>query len=505
LFPIRTMKPTTLSEEEETQIADEIGRFEYDPLGFVKYAYDWGEGELAGKPGPRKWQTEFLERVGKQLQEKKTSPNRIIQEAVASGHGIGKSALLGMLICWAMSTKEDTRGIITAGTEPQLKTKTWPEIGKWFRLAINAHWFTVEATSIFSNQEGHKDSWRFDRVTWNKARTEAFAGLHNEGKRIVVVFDEASQIDDVIWEVTDGALTDSNTDILYCVFGNPTRNSGAFRRCFGSDRALWSQGNPLQIDSREVEGVNKEFLDKFVAFHGENSDRVRVRVRGLFPNASSLQFIASDIVYNAQRIEPRSNIDDPLLMSLDIARGGDDNCVFRFRRGLDARTIPPVVIPGEQVRDSMRLVSKAVELLEQYKPDAFFFDGTGVGGPVGDRIRQLGYNVIEIQFGAASTDPRYGNMRAFMYAKGREALQGGLAIDKSPVLETDLTNIEYFHKGPEDKLYLEAKDDMKERGLPSPDEADALMMLFAYPVMAGSGRSLSHPEKARSDWDPYAD
>src|SRR4029079_13644689 len=156
---------------------------------------------------------------------------------------------------WAMSTKEDTRGIITAGTEPQLKTKTWPEIGKWFRLAINAHWFTVEAASIFSNQDGHKDSWRFDRVTWNKARTEAFAGLHNEGKRIVVVFDEASQIDDVIWEVTDGALTDSNTDILYCVFGNPTRNSGAFRRCFGSDRALWSQGNPLQIDSREVEGV----------------------------------------------------------------------------------------------------------------------------------------------------------------------------------------------------------------------------------------------------------
>ena len=499
------MKPQTLSEEEESQLVDDIGRFEYDPLGFVLYAYEWNEGVLAGKLGPRKWQREFLERVGKQLQEKRTTPSRVIQEAVASGHGIGKSALLGMLICWAMSTKEDTRGIITAGTEPQLKTKTWPEITKWFKLAINSHWFTVEATSIYSNQDGRRDSWRFDRVTWNKARTEAFAGLHNEGKRIIIVFDEASQIDDVIWEVTDGALTDANTDIIYCVFGNPTRNSGAFRRCFGSERSTWSQGNPIQIDSREVEGVNKEWLEKFVALHGVDSDRVRVRVRGLFPNASSLQFIPSDVVAAAQRIEPRSMIHDPLLLALDIARGGDDNCVFRFRRGLDARTIAPIVIPGEEVRDSMRLVSVAVDLIERYKPDAFFFDGTGVGGPVGDRIKQLGYNVIEVQFSAKSPDPRYGNIRAYMYAKGREALQAGLAIDASPVLETDLTSIEYFHKGPQDQLYLEAKDDMKERGLSSPDHADALMMTYAYPVMPTSGHSLSPAPRAASEWDPWAD
>lgn len=472
---------SALTDEEEQQLVDDIAAFEYDPEGFVMYAYDWGTGDLAGKEGPRKWQREFLHRVGRQLREKSTTPSRVIQEAVASGHGIGKSALLGMLICWAMSTKEDTRGIITAGTEPQLKTKTWPEISKWFRLAINAHWFTVEATSIYSNQVGHKDSWRFDRVTWNKARTEAFAGLHNEGKRIIVVFDEASQIDDVIWEVTDGALTDENTDIIFCAFGNPTRNTGAFRRCFGSSRDRWSEGEPMQIDSRDVEGTNKKFLNDLVKEYGEDSDRVRVRVRGQFPNASSLQFIPSDLVLKAQQREALFLSTDPLIMSCDIARGGDDNVVIRFRRGLDCRTIKPIKIPGSFVKDSMKLVSKLATLLDQYKPKAFFYDATGIGGPIGDRLAQMGYDVYPVNFGEAAPDPHYANMRSFIWANALKALQSGAAIDDDTVLANDLTGPEYYHNRRE-QLILESKDDMKERGLASPDDGDAFALLFTMPV-----------------------
>lgn len=477
------MKPQPLSDEEEEQLCDDIAEFEYDPLGFVMFAYDWGHGDLEGKEGPREWQREFLERVGRELQAKSTTPNRVIQEAVASGHGIGKSALLGMLICWAMSTKEDTRGIITAGTEPQLKTKTWPEISKWFRLAINSHWFTVEATSIYSNQKGRKDSWRFDRVTWNKSRTEAFAGLHNEGKRIIVVFDEASQIDDVIWEVTDGALTDENTDIIFCAFGNPTRNTGAFRRCFGASRGRWSGGSPMQIDSRKVEGTNKKFLNDLVNEYGEDSDRVRVRVRGLFPRASDLQFISSDLVTAAQERYVKTMPDQPLIMALDVARGGDDNCVFRFRRGLDARSIAPVRIPGTEVKnDDNRLVSVATELLRIHKPDGFFVDGTGVGGFLINWLRSMGHDVTEVQFGAASPDPngKTKNMRAYMWARMREWLAHG-GIDDSVLLQEDLTGVEYDHDE-QDRLRLEKKEHMKERGLASPDDGDALAMTFAYHV-----------------------
>ena len=103
--------------------------------------------------------------------------------AVASGHGIGKSALVAWIILWAMSTFTDARGIVTANTEGQLRTKTWPELAKWLALCTNRHWFTYTATSLHSSQPGHDKTWRVDAITWSENNTEAIAGLHNKGKR----------------------------------------------------------------------------------------------------------------------------------------------------------------------------------------------------------------------------------------------------------------------------------------------------------------------------------
>jgi hypothetical protein len=215
-----------------------------------------------------------------------------------------------------------------------------------------------------------------------------------------------------------------------------------------------------------------------------------------------MQLIPSDLVATAMKREARYNFDDPLIMSLDIARGGDDNCVFRFRRGLDAKSIKPIRIPGAEVRDSMRLVSKATMLIEEHKPDAFFFDGTGVGGPVGDRIKQLGYDTFEVQFGSQSPDPRYANMRAYMWGKMKEWLERGGAIDECSVLETDLTSVEYAHNK-RDQLILESKEHMKARGLASPDDGDALAMSFSYPV-AKRERMMPGRQRIAAEYDPYA-
>jgi hypothetical protein len=188
--------------------------------------------------------------------------------------------------------------VLTANTDTQLRTKTWPEVSKWFRLAINAHWWTVNATSIVSREKGHERIWRADAIPWSENNTEAFAGLHNKGKRIVVIFDEASAIADKIWEVTEGALTDEDTEIIWLAFGNPTQNTGRFRECFGKYKHRWKT---FQIDSRTVEGTNKEQLDKWIEDYGEDSDFVRIRVRGEFPRAGSSQFIASDAVAAARK------------------------------------------------------------------------------------------------------------------------------------------------------------------------------------------------------------
>ena len=242
--------------EELEQLVEFCAEFEHNPVGFVWAAYPWGEGELAGKQ-PDEWQLNLLADIRDGLK----GAGDVIQEAIASGHGIGKSALVCFIIQWAMATREDCKGVVTANTQNQLLTKTWSELAKWHRLSICKPMFTYTATAYYSADGEHEKTWRIDALPWSKNNSEAFAGLHNQGKRILVVFDEASAIDDVIWEVVEGALTDSDTEIIWTAFGNPTKNSGRFYDCFHRYRAYW---HTKQIDSRDVAVSNKKQLDKWI-------------------------------------------------------------------------------------------------------------------------------------------------------------------------------------------------------------------------------------------------
>jgi len=211
-------------------LVEDIAGFASDPLGYVLYAFPWGVkgGPLANKK-LRTWQRKKLAWMRDKLQGGAVERGEVIRSAVASGHGIGKSAFVAMVLMWAFDTREDTRGVVTANTERQLLTKTWPEVTKWHNMAITKHWSTITATALHSNDPAHEKNWRIDAVPWSEGNTEAFAGMHNEGNRLILVFDEASAIGDKVWEVAEGALTDENTEILWLVFGNPTRNTGRFR------------------------------------------------------------------------------------------------------------------------------------------------------------------------------------------------------------------------------------------------------------------------------------
>ena len=290
------MTPEEKKQEEELDL--EIASFTHDPLKFVKFAYPWGEGELSDSTGPREWQAETLDTIGRHLRNKLTryTPLRI---AIASGHGIGKSADISMIIDWAMSTCEDCVVMVTAQTGTQLRTKTVPEVHKWFGLSINRHWWELKSESICSTEADHAKRWHTDFITWNAGNAQAFAGAHNKGKRILVIYDEASEIDAKIWEVTYGALTDEATEIIWLAYGNPTEPSGGFFECFGVNRDMWLT---KQIDSRKVDGTNKVEIDNWIRKWGEDSDFVRVRVRGVFPRAGSNSFISSESVEKCRNI-----------------------------------------------------------------------------------------------------------------------------------------------------------------------------------------------------------
>lgn len=458
-------------------------KLRHDPLHWVKVAFPWNEpGPLEGIEGPQPWQAKVLTQIGEGLKAG-VKLDEAIRIAVASGHGVGKSALVAWITLWALSTMDDARVAVTANTDTQLRTKTWPELAKWHQISITKDLFAYTATALHSVDPAHRDTWKADALTWSENNTEAFAGLHNQGKRIVLIFDEASAIADKVWEVAEGALTDANTEIIWCAFGNPTRNTGRFRECFGSFRHRWHN---QQVDSRTVSFSNKKQVEQWIADYGEDSDFVRVRVRGEFPRAGSQQFIDSERIEGAiQRESPPEDSGAPLVMGVDLARHGEDQTVIRFRRGLDARKIGPIKF---RIPDLMQVASRILEQANAYKPTAIYIDGTGIGWGVVDRLRQLEcQGVVGVDFGASAdrTDmhdatAKYANKRAEMWGFMRDWLKGGL-LDDDRELRADLEGVEYGFNA-RNEILLEKKDDMKKRGLASPDDGDALALTFAYPT-----------------------
>lgn len=468
----------------EIQLAERIGEFRYSPLKHALFSFPWESADLK-EPGPRTWQREMMQQIEEHLANPLTrhTPCRISR---ASGHGIGKSAGMGMLNKWALDTCVDARCVITANTESQLLTKTSPELAKWARLAITRDWFRSNATSIVSTLPGHEKAWRTDLVTWSENNTEAFAGLHNMGRRIVLMFDEASGIVDKVWEVSMGALTDEDTEILWLAFGNPTLNTGMFRETFGKYRKLWKS---KQIDSRTVEGTNKAYLQEIVDTYGEDSDIAKVRVRGMFPSASSMQFIPLDLVEGAQKRDTGVTLgSDPVIFGVDCARFGDDHSTLAIRCGRDARTRP---WKRWSSMDSMTLAGDIALEADRYHPDMIFVDAGNIGAAVVDRLRQLRPDtpVSEVWFGGEGRDAelepgvkvRTMNKRAEIWTRMRAWLRGGCISDDEQ-LRDDLIGPNYSFAHDDTRIILERKKEMKKRGLASPDDADALACTFAEPV-----------------------
>ena len=466
------MEPNLLKE-----LIGDLGRMTNDPYKWVMYSFKWGEGELTGRDGPDEWQTKFLKELGEDLRNNLGKESQIIQDAIKSGHGIGKSCTVSWIILWAITTFEDTKIVVTANTENQLKTKTWSELAKWFRLCWYAkHLFKYTATSLFSVEPDREKTWRADMIPWSLNNTEAFAGLHNEGKRILVVFDEASAIPREIWEVTEGALTDQHTQILWFVFGNPTKNTGSFRECFGSQAHRW---RGTTVDSRTVKITNKEKINQWVEDYGEDSDFVRVRVKGVFPRAGNNQFISSEDVENCLKYKCEGYESFPVILGCDVARFGDDQNVLVKRQGRKVELL-------KKWRGVDLMVSAGIvaQFVKEHRADIIFIDGDGVGGGVVDRVKQLIDEslVYEVHAGnKADNETMYFNKRAEMWGRANEAIKAGLELPPDQELIQDLTSPEYGFND-KNQIQIEKKSDMKKRGLNSPDCADALIMTWATDV-----------------------
>ena len=462
-------------------LANYLADYSLDPLGFAQTAFPWGESGTLEHETLDTWQIELLTELRDGLKSGNDSAEitKVLRKAIASGNGIGKTAIVCIIILWALTTREDSKGVVTANTDTQLKSKTWAELAKWYNMFIAKDLFTYTATAIFSNDANHDKTWRIDAIPWSDTNPEAFAGMHNAGRRILIVFDEASAISDKIWEVTEGALTDKNTQILWLTFGNPTRNSGRFHDCFYKHRALWSC---KQIDSRQCKMSNKVQLQEWVDTYGEDSDFVKVHVRGMFPTVSEQQFISTEYVEQARQVVLREEQVSfaPTIIGVDPAWTGSDEFIIYKRKGLYSK-----LLGAYQKNDNDAEMAQIIANFEDTEKASAVFIDQGFGTGLYSFGITMGRNWRLIAFGGKSSDAGYFNKRAQMWGDMKEWLKNGGAIEKDEVLYADLIGPEAFvtDKG---KIQLESKDNMKRRGIPSPNRADALALTFALPVNANN-------------------
>ena len=481
------MQTTIYSAQDEQELMARLWApaIKDNPLAFVLYAFPWG---VKGTPlehfkGPRKWQREVLISIGAHI---KSNQGKVdfdtLRQAVSSGRGIGKSALVSWITIWMLSTRIGSTTIISANSESQLRSVTWAEITKWLAMAINSHWFEVSATRLMPakwltelvERDLKKGTryWSVEGRLWSSENPDAYAGVHNYDG-VMVIFDEASGIDDAIWAVTSGFFTENTPNRFWLAFSNPRRNSGYFYECFHAKREFW--GTQV-VDARTVEGTDKQVYQQIIDEYGPDSSQAHVEVYGEFPNASDDQFISAQTVDDAMKRPRYKDQSAPIVLGVDPARFGADATVIAVRQGRDI-----IDIKRYRGDDTMTVVGHIIEAIEEYSPAMVVIDEGGVGGGVVDRLKEQRYKIRGVNFGNKSKNPlMYGNKRAEMWGSMREWLKSA-SIPSDRMLKSDLISpmMKPDSKG---TIFLESKKDMRSRGLASPDAADAICVTFAFPM-----------------------
>ena len=454
----------------EANIKDLFTRYYRDPAGFMEDILGMDLDE---------WQREVCADI-----------HNYDRFAISSGHSSGKRALTAGIIIWFITMHPNPQIIVTANTEKQLTQKTWRELAKWHKNSLIVDWFKWSATT-FSMVE-HSETWFAAAVPQTEHNSEAFAGAHE--KFILQIFDEASSIPQIIHEVAEGATATEGGYRKWFLFGNPTLNAGPFYdACFGSRSHRWKR---IVIDTRTCKYADQEQIKAWEEDYGEDSDFFRVRVKGLPPEQSITTLIGAKAVRQAvQRThQEQAYRFAPKILGIDVARFGDDETVICFRQGVKLHWIKAF-----RGLNEMQVAEKVANEIIDLSPSAVFMDNTGgYGAGAYDRLRQLKYSVIPVNFSSRDgVNEQYQNMRISMWDQMREWIDTA-DIPQDQMLERDLTTPEYMYNRSTGKKQLESKEDIKKRLGRSPDRADGVAVTFSYPVQPDEPeRFLSEAEK---DW-----
>lgn len=412
--------------------------------------------------------------------------------SVRSGHGVGKSAVEAWVVIWFLATRPFPKIPCTAPTQHQLFDILWAEISKWLRNVPE-----LQREIIWTKEKvylrGHPEEWF--AVARTATNPDALQGFHADN--LLFIIDEASGVDDKIFEPVIGALSTEGSRLLMC--GNPTQLSGFFYDSHNKNRTSY---NAIHIDGRQSSRVETGFIQTIINMYGEDSDVFRVRVSGDFPHAEDDVFIPLPMIEKSILTEykPRKK-PQQIHIGCDVARFGDDKTVigyktdeqvifYKKRQGQDTmKTADDIVMLGE------KLVAKYALDPEIDDPIPVKVDDGGVGGGVVDRLRQMKefnpkklwwMEVFPVKFGQRIKHKYYHDTTTYMMAIVKSLLSPCDETGVPKPLELILPNDDdlvaqlsgrKYSLTDMSKIRIESKDAVKKRGQPSPDEADCVLLL----------------------------
>lgn len=411
---------------------------------------------------PLDYQAEFLEAIASG--ERKIS--------IRSGHGTGKSTAASWAMLWYFLMHYPNKVVVTAPTSSQLFDALFAEMKRWinelpdaFKEVLNVKSDRVEHTSAPSEM--------FISARTSRAETpEALAGVHSE--HVMLIVDEASGVPEQVFEAAAGSMSGHNATTI--MLSNPTRSSGTF---FESQNRLadsWWTRRWSCIDSPLV---SDEFIEEMKLRYGEDSNAFRIRVLGEFPQADDDTIIPFHLVETATHRDIEGDSDLPSVWGLDVSRFGNDKTALCKRQGSVVTEIRSWA--GLDLMQTVgRVVAEYEALLPSKQPREILVDSIGLGSGVVDRLREIGLPVRGINVAEApSMGGTYLNLRSELWFKTKAWFEDrACKLPKDDQLVAELTGIRYSFTS-SGKMKAESKDEMRKRGLASPDLADALCLTMA--------------------------
>ncbi|RYE67349.1 MAG: terminase [Oxalobacteraceae bacterium] len=473
----------------DRMLAEDMAGFYDNPLGFVLYAFDWGEGDLDRWQGPDEWQTEYLRTLGDAI--KARASGDVIKMAVKSGRGPGKSAVIAWLVLWLMSTRPNFSGVVTANTGDQLDTKTWREVALWLSRAINKHWFDWSATKLVHKEA--PETWKIVAQKWSEHKPDAFGGLHNNGRGQCTIMDEGSGIPESIFAVAEATNTDPDSFVF--TFGNPTRRASYFFQIFSRFRHRWLT---MTVDTRRAKAANQKQIADMIEDWGLDSDHVRVNVLGEFPQTDSDTLIPLTLLEGAAKREvaPDSLRMVKPIWSVDVARFGDDRTAVCKRRGR-ALMEPVTSWRGlDTMQTAGRVKAMYDECADDERPSHIVVDVIGIGSGVVDRLREMQMPVFALNVSESpAVDGKFAKRRDELWWSARKWFEGLDVSMQDQALAAELSDVLYGYTSA-GLIKVEGKQETKDRLGRSPDLADAFIGSFAVTPVAVQ-RETDRYERAR--------